>query len=112
MRLMIWLFVASLLPLTMALAQTPTKADAQKMVVGLYVIDIAVDVCDLDITKDQEKRLEFWIEWAEKQLEISDRKLEKTYDAMVAEAGKDKKAFCEKMTPVANQAVKELPPSM
>lgn len=95
-----------------ALAQTLKRDDAEKMVVGLYAIDIAVDVCDLDLTKEQEKRLDFWIEWAEKQLDIADRKLDKAYEGMTAEAAKDKDQFCRQMTPIANQALKELPPAM
>lgn len=91
---------------------TLSKDDAQKMVLGLYIVDIAVDVCDLELTKDQEKRLEFWVDWAEKQLNIADRKLEKTYDTMVAEAKKDKSAFCANATPAAQQALKELPQAM
>jgi hypothetical protein len=110
-RFLVRLLAVLLLPLA-ASAQTLTKADAEKMVLGLYVIDVAVDVCDLDLTKEQEKRLEFWIEWAEKQLDIADRKLDKTYDTLESEAQKDKKAFCAKMTPVANEALKELPPAM
>ena len=102
---------ALLLPLV-ASAQTLTKEDAQKMVLGLYVVDVAIEVCDLDLTKDQEKRLEFWIAWAEKQLDIADRKLDKAYDAMEAEAKKDKKAFCAEMTPIAKQTLKELPAAM
>lgn len=110
-RFLVQLFTVLLLPLA-ASAQTLTKADAEKMVIGLYVVDVAVDVCDLDLTKEQEKRLEFWIAWAEKQLDIADRKLDKTYDALEAEAKKDKKAFCAQMTPVANEALKELPAAM
>ena len=101
------------LPLAAASAQTTLKKeDAEKMVIGLYAISVAVDTCDLDMTKEQETRLEFWIEWAEKQLDIADRKLDKTYDAMDTEAEKNKKDFCEKMMPIATQALKELPPAM
>jgi len=102
------------LPLATASAQTTTlkREDAEKMVIGLYAVSIAVDTCDLDMTKDQEKRLEFWIDWAEQQLDIADRKLDKTYDAMEQEAEKDKKDFCEKMMPIAKQALNDLPPSM
>lgn len=102
------------LPLATAAAQTPTlkKDDAEKMVIGLYAVSIAVDTCDLDMTKDQEQRLEFWIGWAEKQLNIADRKLDKTYDTMEKEAEKNKKDFCEKMMPIAKQALNELPPAM
>ncbi|WP_422031497.1 hypothetical protein [Reyranella sp.] len=100
------------LPLTAASAQTLKKEDAEKMVIGLYAVSIAVDTCDLDMTKDQETRLEFWIEWAEKQLNIADRKLDKTYDTMEKEAEKNKKDFCDKMMPIATQALKELPPAM
>ncbi|WP_289297710.1 hypothetical protein [uncultured Reyranella sp.] len=100
------------LPLATASAQTPTKEDAEKMVIGLYAVSIAVDTCDLDMTKDQEKRLEFWTDWAEKQLNIADRKLDKAYDAMEKEAEKNKKAFCAEMMPIAEKALKELPPSM
>ena len=100
------------LPLATASAQTLKKEDAEKMVIGLYAVSIAVDTCDLDMTKDQETRLEFWIDWAEKQLNIADRKLDKTYDTMEKEADKNKKDFCEKMMPIANQALKELPPAM
>ena len=107
-RFLVPLLALLLLPFA-ASAQTLSKADAEKMVLGLYVIDLAVENCDVKITKQQEKRLAFWIEWAEKQLNISDRKLDKTYDAMEAEAKKDKEAFCTKMTPVANDAVKDLP---
>ena len=38
------------------------------MVIGLYAVSIPVDTCDLDMTKDQEERLEFWTQWAEKAL--------------------------------------------
>ena len=89
-----------------------SKEDAQNLVLGLYVVDIAVEVCDLELTKDQEKRLEYWIDWAEKQLNIADRKLEKTYDTMMDEVRKDKKGFCAKATPEAQQALKELPAAM
>lgn len=88
------------------------KEDAEKMVIGLYAISVAVDTCDLDITKEQETRLKFRIEWADKQLNIADRKLDKAYDTMEKEAEKNKKDFCEKMLPIATQALKELPPSM
>ncbi|MFN4015322.1 MAG: hypothetical protein ACK4JB_08305 [Reyranella sp.] len=101
------------LPFAAATAQTTLKKeDAEKMVIGLYAVSIAVDTCDLDMTKDQETRLEFWIEWAEKQLDIADRKLDKAYAEMEAEAEKNKKDFCEKMMPIATQALKELPPAM
>ncbi|WP_428686105.1 hypothetical protein [Reyranella sp.] len=100
------------LPLVAASAQTLKKEDAEKMVIGLYAVSIAVDTCDLDMTKDQETRLEFWIAWAEKQLNIADRKLDKTYDTMEKEAEKNKKDFCEKMMPIAKQALNELPPAM
>ena len=110
-RFLVPLLAVLMLPLA-ASAQALTKADAEKMVFGLYVIDVAVEVCDLKITREQEKRLEFWIEWAEKQLDISDRKLDKTYDTLEAEAKTDKAAFCAKMTPVANDAVKELPETL
>jgi hypothetical protein len=114
---MVRMFARSLallvLPLATASAQsTLKKEDAEKMVIGLYAVSVAVDTCDLDITKDQEKRLEFWIEWAEKQLNIADRKLDKTYDTMEKEAEKNKKDFCDKMVPVAKQALTDLPPSM
>src|SRR5688572_2479687 len=33
-------------------AHAQSKEDAQKMLVGLYLISIAVDACDLDITKE------------------------------------------------------------
>ena len=80
-----------LLPLA-ASAQTLTKADIEKMVIGLYVIDVAIDVCDLDLTKEQEKRLD-----------IADRKLNKTCDTLEEEVQKDNKAFHAKMTPIANE---------
>jgi len=111
-RLFASLLVLLALPLGAASAQTLTKDDAEKMVIGLYAISVAVDTCDLDMTKEQEKRLEFWIEWAEKQLNIADRKLDKTYDTMEKEAEKNKKNFCETMMPIAKQALTELPPSM
>ena len=79
------------------------------MVVGFYLISVAVDVCDLDITKEQEKRLEGWIEWAEGKLKVADRKLDKAYSDMEAAAKKDKTAFCAEMKPVAAKSVTELP---
>lgn len=111
-RLFSSLLILLALPLGVASAQTLTKDDAEKMVIGLYAVSVAVDTCDLDMTKEQEKRLEFWIEWAEKQLNIADRKLDKTYDTMEKEAEKNKKNFCETMMPIAKQALNELPPSM
>lgn len=100
-----------IIPGTVMAQSALTKQDAQKMVLGLYIVDIAADVCDLDLTKDEAARLEFWIEWAEKQLDIADRKLEKTYDNMMDEAAKDKYIFCAKVTPAAQRALKELPPA-
>ncbi|MDO8977279.1 hypothetical protein [Reyranella sp.] len=100
------------LPLAAASAQTLKKEDAEKMVIGLYAVSVAVDTCDLDMTKEQETRLEFWIDWAEQQLNIADRKLDKAYAEMEKEAEKNKKDFCEKMMPIATQALKELPPAM
>ena len=47
---------------------------------------------------------EFW--------SIADRKLNKVYDAMESEAKRDKKDFCAKMTPVAKDALKDLPPTL
>ena len=110
-RFLVLLLAMLLLPVA-ASAQALTKADAEKMVIGLYVVDVAIEVCDLDLTKEQEKRLEFWIEWAEKQLDIADRKLNKVYDALEEEAKKDKKAFCAQMTPIAKEALKDLPAAM
>lgn len=112
MRLFVCSAVLSMVVAWGAMAQTLSRADAEKMVVGLYAIDIAVDVCDLDLTREQEKRLDYWVEWAEKQLDIADRKLDKAYDGMVKEAEKDQAGFCKQMTPIANQALKELPPAM
>ena len=106
------LSLAAMAGATGAGAQTLGKAEAEKMVIGLYAIDIAVDACDLDMTKDQEKRLEFWIGWAEKQLDIADRKLDKAYDGMAKEVDKDKAAFCRQMKPIATQALQDLPPPM
>jgi hypothetical protein len=80
------------------------------MVVGLYLISVAVDACDVDIMKAQEKRLEHWIEWAENKLNVADRKLDKAYSEMEKAAEKDKKAFCAEMKPVAAQSLKDLPP--
>ena len=111
-RLLACSLVLLALPLATASAQKPTKEDAEKMVIGLYAVSVAVDTCDLDMTKDQETRLEFWTEWAEKQLNIADRKLDKAYAEMEKEAEKNKKAFCAEMMPIAEKALKELPPAM
>jgi len=111
-RLLFCSLVLLALPFATASAQKPTKDDAEKMVIGLYAVSIAVDTCDLDMTKDQETRLEFWTDWAEKQLNIADRKLDKAYDTMEKEAEKNKKAFCAEMMPIAEKALKELPPAM
>lgn len=112
-RAFVCLLALLVVPLAGTSAQTTLKKeDAEKMVIGLYAVSVAVDTCDLDMTKEQETRLEFWIEWAEKQLNIADRKLDRTYDTMEKEAEKNKKDFCEKMMPIATQALKELPPAM
>jgi uncharacterized protein YecT (DUF1311 family) len=111
-RLLSCSLVLLALPFATASAQKPTKEDAEKMVIGLYAVSVAVDTCDLDMTKEQETRLEFWIDWAEQQLNIADRKLDKAYAEMEKEAEKNKKDFCEKMMPIATQALKELPPAM
>ena len=105
-----WLLMCGLV---LAFQFTPLQIEwIGLVVIGLYAVSIAVDTCDLDMTKDQETRLEFWTEWAEKQLNIADRKLDKTYDTMEKEAEKNKKNFCETMMPIAKQALNELPPSM
>ena len=103
------LFLATLaLPLAHS-ARAQSQEDIQDMVVGFYLISVAVDVCGLDMTKEQEKRLEGWIEWGEGKLKVADRKLDKAYSDMEAAAKKDKKAFCAEMKPVAAKSVKELP---
>jgi len=99
---------ASLLALPAALS-AQSKEDAQKMLLGLYVVSIAIDVCDLEITKEQEQRLNRWTEWAEEKLDVSDRKLDKTYSEMEKEVQKDKGKFCAEAKPVALKTVKELP---
>jgi hypothetical protein len=86
-----------------------SQEDTQKMLLGLYIVSIAIDTCDLDITKEQEQRLNHWTEWAEEKLNVSDRKLDKAYSAMEQEAEKDKEKFCAQMKPVALKTVKELP---
>jgi len=90
-------------------ARAQSQEEVQSMVVGLYLVSVAVDVCDLEISKEQEKRLEHWIEWAEEKLKVADRKLEKAYTEMEAAAEKDKEAFCAKMKPIAAKTLKELP---
>ena len=90
-------------------ARAQSQEEAQSMVVGLYLISVAVDVCDLDITKEQEKRLEALIEWAEGKRKVAERKLDKAYSEMEAAAAKDKKAFCAEMKPVAAASLKDLP---
>ena len=100
-RLLSCSLVLLALPFATASAQKPTKEDAEKMVIGLYAVSVAVDTCDLDMTKDQETRLEFWTEWAEKQPNIADRKPDKAYAEMAQEAEKNKKAFCAEMLPIA-----------
>ena len=108
-RSILTLLVAAMaLPLAHS-ARAQSQEDIQNMVVGFYLISVAVDVCDLDITKEQEKRLEGWIEWAEGKLKVADRKLDKAYSDMEAAATKDKKAFCAEMKPIAAKSVKELP---
>jgi hypothetical protein len=102
------------LPLAAALAFAPcaqaqSKEDAQKMLVGLYLISIAVDACDLDITKEQEQRLDKWTEWAEEKVDVADRKLDKAYAEMEEAVEKDKDKFCKEMKPVAEKALKDLP---
>jgi len=93
----------------------PTRAQTQEeikdMVVGLYVVSIAIDACDLDLTKEQEQRLDYWTEWGEKKLNIADRKLDKAYATMEEAVEKDKRAFCKEMSPVAKQILKDLPPA-
>ena len=90
-------------------ASGQSKKDVEDMLVGLYVISIAIDACDLDLTKEQETRLEYWTDWAETKLDIADRKLDKAYSTMEDEAEKNKVEFCKQMTPVAEKALKELP---
>ena len=86
-----------------------TVEEAKEMVLGLYVVSIAIDACNLDLSKDQETRLDHWIGWAEKKLDIADRKLDKAYASMEEAVEKDKSAFCKEMSPVAKQVLKDLP---
>ncbi|WP_421998876.1 hypothetical protein [Reyranella sp.] len=98
-----------MLPALLSPASAQTRKEAEEMLLGLYIVSIAIDACDLDLTKEQENRLDYWIEWAEKKLDIADRKLDKAYAKMEDEVEKDKVAFCKEMTPVAEKALKELP---
>ncbi len=92
-------------------AHAQTQEEIKDMVVGLYVVSIAVDACDLDLTKEQETRLDYWTEWGEKKLNIADRKLDKAYATMEEAVEKDKLAFCKEMSPVAKKVLKDLPPA-
>lgn len=86
-----------------------TQKEIRDMVAGLYIVSIAIDACDLDLTKEQEQRLDYWTEWGEKKLNIADRKLDKAYSTMEEAVEKDKSAFCKEMSPVAKQILKDLP---
>ncbi len=88
-----------------------TQKEIRDMVAGLYIVSIAIDACDLDLTKEQEQRLDYWTEWGEKKLNIADRKLDKAYSTMEEAVEKDKSAFCKEMSPVAKQILKDLPPA-
>lgn len=44
-RFLVPLFALLLPPLATS-AQTPTKADAEQMVIGLYVVDVAIELYD------------------------------------------------------------------
>ena len=88
-----------------------TQEEIKDMVMGLYVVSIAVDACDLDLTKEQETRLDYWTEWSEKKLNIADRKLDKAYATLEEAVEKDKSAFCKEMSPVAKKVLKDLPPA-
>jgi hypothetical protein len=90
-------------------ASAQSRKEVEEMLLGLYIVSIAIDACDLDLTKDQETRLDYWIDWAEQRLEIADRKLDKAYAEMEAEAQKDGRAFCKEMGPVATKTLRELP---
>lgn len=98
--------VSSVMP-----AHAQTQEEIKDMVVGLYVVSIAIDACDLDLTKEQEQRLDYWTEWGEKKLNIADRKLDKAYATMEEAVEKDKSAFCKEMSPVAKKVLKDLPPA-
>ena len=88
-----------------------TQKEIRDMVAGLYIVSIAIDACDLDLTKEQEQRLDYWTEWGEKKLNIADRKLDKAYSTLEEAVEKDKSSFCKEMSPVAKQVLKDLPPA-
>ena len=92
-------------------SRAQTQQEIREMVAGLYIVSIAIDACDLDLTKEQEQRLDYWTEWGEKKLNIADRKLDKAYASLEEAVEKDKAAFCKEMSPIAKKALQDSPPA-
>ena len=98
--------IGMLLVASSAIAQNQTPRDT---LTGLYVISIAVDMCDLEVSNSQQKRLDSAIELFESKVGLSDRKLDKEYTRLEKELENDKKAFCREITPIAKAALRDLP---
>lgn len=89
-------------------AQTAHAQSAREILTGLYVISIAVDVCDLEISGTQQKQLDAAIAFYEGKVGLSDRKADKVYSKMEEAAEADQKAFCKEVKPIAKAALREL----
>ncbi len=87
-----------------AIAQTPRET-----LTGLYVISIAIDTCDLEVSNSQQKRLDTAIEVFEGKVGMSDRKLDREYQRLEKALEADKQGFCKEITPIAKAALRELP---
>jgi hypothetical protein len=85
------------------------KQSPRDTLTGLYVISIAIDACDLEVSNTQQDRLDAAIELFEGKVGLSDRKLDKEYKRLEKEIEADKKAFCKEVTPIAKAALRDLP---
>jgi len=90
-------------------ASSASAQSARETLTGLYVISIAVDTCDLEISNSQREKLDSAIELFEGKVGLSDRKLDKEYDRLEKALEADKQGFCKEITPIAKAALRDLP---
>ena len=89
----------------MALAQT---SDEWRMrVFNLYVAQIAVDICEIDLPKAIHDRFDKATDVAEKRSGASTEELNVSFKTMKTGASQNPKGFCSQMLPAAKKTIAE-----
>jgi hypothetical protein len=110
MRLSRLAFIVGVAALPAAAAEQATP-DTRAELVRLYTLSVAIDTCDgVDISSDEEDRLDRAISAAEAKLALTEEASSALYDRLSATADSDKGGFCKAVVPTLQPTIDKLPP--